>query len=183
MNTGTRERGRVAPVPRVQQHAFVRGPLKTRWFYLANPAGSWHSRGGLDREVCTAGVAILVTIPLRHRSHSNHLDSKSKTSPHKSVSLFYALHLFSFFLFLSLSLRENTRGVSLRTIRDDRLTGIEKKMKRGERVTVERRSEWEEPTRVTSQVYVFCLYVRLAGRTGLRTTKHSGDRVTGKPNK
>lgn len=112
MNTGTRERGRVAPVPRVQQHAFVRGPLKTRWFYLANPAGSWHSRGGLDREVCTAGVAILVTIPLRHRSHSNHLDSKSKTSPHKSVSLFYALHLLSFFFSLSLSPREYAWCVS-----------------------------------------------------------------------
>lgn len=41
VNVATRERGRVAPVPRVQ-HAFVRGPLKTRWFYLANPAGSWH---------------------------------------------------------------------------------------------------------------------------------------------
>ena len=113
MNTGTRERGRVAPVPRVQQHAFVRGPLKTRWFYLANPAGSWHSRGGLDREVCTAGVAILVTIPLRHRSHSNHLDSKSKTSPHEfSIRLSTRCIFFFSFLSLSLSLREYAWCVS-----------------------------------------------------------------------
>lgn len=112
VNTGTRERGRVAPVPRVQQHAFVRGPLKTRWFYLANPAGSWHSRGGLDREVCTAGVAILVTIPLRHRSHSNHLDSKSKTSPHE-FSIRLSTRCIFFPSFFSLSLSERIRVVCL----------------------------------------------------------------------